>query len=150
VQDQDNTVTRPARQFASVSDMARFDRLPTSFGVFKPVGWLMVGVPTRVDADALATALAAAGWPAGALQLFTPSQVLPGLEAMLDNEGLLADFGFEIVLVRRYVELAKLGHHWLLVKVDGSAQAATAADLARLSHAALAIHYRLLTVEELI
>ena len=46
--------------------------------------------------------------------------------------------------------LARQGVCWLLVQVDGPAQAAQAAELARSQDAVLAVHYRLLTEEELI
>ena len=50
----------------------------------------------------------------------------------------------------RAADLARQGVCWLLVQVDGPAQAAQAAELARCQVAVLAVHYRLLTEEELI
>jgi hypothetical protein len=129
---------------------ADFDHTPTSFGVFKPVGWLMIGLSTQAKAEALVAALKGAGWQGAEVQHFSADEVLPTLEEMISNEGLLADFGFEIVLVRRYVDLAKLGYEWLLVKADGLEHAAQAAAIARSCDAELAVHYRTLTVEELI
>lgn len=131
-------------------DSAAIERVPTSFGVFKPVGWLMVGLPTPADAEALARALQGAGWAEAQVLHFTPSETLPELEAMADNAGALAGFGYEITLLRRYVALTREGFRWLLVKVDGTDAAAAAAHLAGASGATLAVHYRLLAVEELI
>ena len=37
------------------------DDVPTWFGLFKPVGWLMVGLPTQPQAEALETRLHEAG-----------------------------------------------------------------------------------------
>jgi hypothetical protein len=133
-----------------MSDVASVEGLPTSFGVFKPVGWLMVGLPTQANADALVLALQGAGWSGAGVLHFTPRETLPELEAMLENAGSMAGFGYEIALLRRYVALTREGFQWLLVKVDAAAQAASAAELARACGATLAVHYRLLTVEELI
>jgi hypothetical protein len=49
-----------------MSNTTSSDLVPTSFGVFKPVGWLMIGLPTGAGADALAAALQSAGWPSAA------------------------------------------------------------------------------------
>jgi hypothetical protein len=124
--------------------------LPTSFGAFKPVGWLMIGLPTKDRADALVLALQGAGWSGPAVRQFAPSESLPELQAMAENAGSLAGFGYEITLLRRYVALTRDGYLWMLVKVDDSERAAAAAELARAAGATLAVHYRTLTVEELI
>ena len=81
---------------------------------------------------------------------FTPRESVAELEALADNAGAMAGFGYEITLLRRYVALAREGYLWLLVKVDDTDEAAQAAELARVRGATLAVHYRLLTVEELI
>jgi hypothetical protein len=126
------------------------DALPTSFGVFKPVGHVMMGLPTQAQADTLVAALRGAGWPGSALRQFSPPESAAELRAMVDNAGTLADFGYEITLLRRYVSLTEAGYRWLLVRVDDSHQATAAAEFARESGATLAVHYRMLTVEELI
>lgn len=135
---------------AGASDSTSFDEVPTSFGVFKPVGWLMVGLPTQALAEGLVEALHAAGWPGGEVLHFTPRESLAELEAMVENAGSMAGFGYEITLLRRYVDLAKIGYRWVLAKVDGVDHAAAAAEIARGCGATLAAHYRLLTIEELI
>jgi len=134
----------------SASDAASIDDMPTSFGAFKPVGWVMMGLPAQAQADALATALAAAGWASNALLHFSQRESLQELSAMAENTGAASGFGYEITLLRRYVELAHLGWRWLLVKVDDVDQAAAAAEMARRCGATLAVYYRTLTVEELI
>lgn len=40
----------PAERRA-VSELASVEQVPTSFGVFKPVGWVMIGLPTQAQAD---------------------------------------------------------------------------------------------------
>jgi hypothetical protein len=131
-------------------DTISADALPTSFGVLKPVGQVMVGLPTQAQADAAVAALMAEGWPAGAVSRITPSETVADLEEMVDGAGAAAGFGYEITLLRRYLALARQGYRWLLVEVDGVVHAAAAAEIVRTCGATLAIHYRTLTVEELI
>lgn len=131
-------------------DAAEADDLPTSFGVFKPVGHLMVGLPTQAQLDALVLALHAAGWPETAVRQFSPRESVAELQAMVDNASSLAGFGYEITLLRRYLSLTEAGYRWLLVKAEDTEQAEAAAELARAQGATLAVHYRTLTVEELI
>lgn len=133
-----------------MSDLVSVEQVPTSFGVFKPVGWLMIGLPTQASADALAQAFEARGWSTEAVLHFQPRESQAELEAMAGDAGPLAGFGYEITLLRRYVALAKQGYRWLLVKVSGVEEAASAAEIARSGGATLAVHYRALTVEELI
>ena len=134
----------------SDSDTMTAGSVPTSFGVFKPVGHVMVGLPTQDHADALLAALHSAGWGPAEVLHFAPRDSVAELTAMVDQAGPAAGFGFEITLLRRYLALAEAGYRWLLVKVDDSDDAAATAALARTSGATLAVHYRRLTVEELI
>lgn len=129
---------------------AEADALPTSFGVFKPVGYVMMGLPTQAQIDALVSALHSAGWPAPGVRQFAPRESVAELRAMVDNAGPLAGFGYEITLLKRYVALTEEGYRWLLVQADDSERAAAAAALARASGASVAVYYRTLTVEELI
>jgi hypothetical protein len=122
----------------------------TPFGAFKPVGHVMVGVPTQPQADALAGALRDAGWAGAAVRPFAPQESLAEWQALVDNAGLLAGFGHEITLLRRYVELTHAGYRWLLVQADDDAHAVAAAAVARAGGATLAVHYRSLTSEDLI
>lgn len=134
----------------TASDISPSESLPTSFGEFRPVGHVMVGLPTQGKLEALIEALHEAGWPPESLLHFTPSESVEELQGLVDGAGPLAGFGFEITLLRRYLELARNGYRWLLVKVDGPDEAAAAVVHARACDATLAVHYRSLVVEELL
>lgn len=134
----------------TMTDTTSVNHMPTSFGVFKPTGWLMIGLPTQAQATALASTLHEHGCPPSDLLAFVPSETLPELQAMVDEAGSMAGFGYELTLLRRYVKLTLAGHRWLLVKVDGTDEAAAVAEQARAAGATMAVHYRLLTVEDLI
>lgn len=126
------------------------DTLPTSFGVFKPDGHVMVGLRTLQQAADLRAALQTAGWDRESLLDLTPVQAVTAFEAMVDNAGAMADFGHELPLVHRYLDLARDGQRWLLVKVDDPELAPQVADVARVHGATLAVHYRPLGSEDLI
>lgn len=139
-----------AAHSATMSDRMDAATVPTSFGSFNPVGHVMMGLPTQPQADALVRALHAGGWPSHAVLHFLPQETVDELQALVDNAGLLAGFGSEITMLRRYLVLAKQGYRWLLVKVVDLEQASAAAETARGCGASLAVYYRSLTVEELI
>ena len=133
-----------------MSETLTRDTLPTSFGTFKPVGHVMLGLATIKAVEALEAALRQAGWPEDALLRFLPGDSVKELTAMIDAASGAAGFGYEITLLRRYLGLAEVGVRWLLVRVDGTESAARVAELGRAQGAMLAVHYRLLTVEDLI
>ncbi len=125
------------------------EQLPTSFGTLKPVGHVLVALPTRPQQDILRTALLEDGWTAETVAEFTPRDSAQELEAMVDNASGMAGFGYELTLMRRYLELARSGHSWLLVKGDDDERVQRIGHLARLNGASAAVHYRRFTVEEL-
>lgn len=135
---------------ANDADGLTAEKIPTSFGVFKPVGWVMVGLPTQAQADALQAAMGRDAWLGATVVPFTPSESEAEMQAMADNAGGMAGFGYEITLLRRYVALTQQGYRWLLVKVRDEEQAALAASTAQTCGATIAVHYRMLTVEDLI
>jgi hypothetical protein len=124
--------------------------LPTSFGVFKPVGHVMIGLPTQMQLNALVAALQGKQWPPSALRQFSPVESADELQAMIDHAGFASSAGYEITLLHRYLSLTQAGYRWLLVQVANNDSAAAAADIARQCGATLALHYRTLTIEELI
>ncbi len=133
-----------------MSDTTSLDDVPTSFGVFKPVGWVMVGLPLIAQAEALVSALHDAGWPGAKVLHFDSGESAEELDTMVEDAGAMSGFGYEITLLRRYAALAREGCRWLLVKADDREQAARAGEVARLCGATLAVYYRTLTIEELI
>jgi len=120
-----------------------------SFGTFKPVGHVLVGIKDSAATSTLERALFRAGFESG-LVWITPRESAEELQALVDDASPLAGFGYEITLMRRYVELSKSGHRWLLVKVDNDEQAAAVGEAAREAGATLAVRYGRLVVEELL
>ena len=133
-----------------MEDVIANQTAPTSFGVFKPVGSVMVGLPAQAQADALDAALQRRGWASDEIAHFVPSDTIEELEQMVENAGPLAGFGYELTLLRRYLALSQKGTKWLLVQVKDNDHAGMVAESARASGAILAVHYKTLTVEELL
>ncbi len=123
--------------------------LPTSFGSFKPVGHVMLGLPDEAALVAAKLSLRARGWSEAAMTAFTPRESLEEMQGLIDNASALAGFGSEIALMRRYLGLARQGYRWLLVRAQSSEDAQRVADVAKGQGATLAVHYRALVVEEI-
>jgi hypothetical protein len=122
----------------------------TSFGTFKPVGHVLLGVKPDGDRDALIGALRASGIGNPSMTVFTPRETVAEMKDMIDDASILAGFGYEITAMRRLVKLSIEGFRWLLVKVDDLEAAQKAAEVAKANDVPLAWYYRMLTVEELI
>ncbi len=133
-----------------MSDTIVKNDLPTSFGAFKPVGHVMVGLPTIEALRAARVQLRELGWPEEELVLFAPAESIETMQGLIGNASGLAGLGYELTMMRRYIELSRQGCRWLLVKVEDSEQAQQVADVVRTHGALLVAHYRVLTVEELI
>jgi hypothetical protein len=122
----------------------------TSFGTFKPVGHVMLGLPDRPSLLALKSELANAAGPGYAAEELTPTESTQEMLALIENASPLAGFGYEMTLMRRYVALAQKGYSWLVVKVNSDEEAADLANRAKARGATLAVRYGHLTVEDLI
>jgi hypothetical protein len=114
------------------------------------VGHVLLALPSQSQRDVVQTGLRLDGWPDDELIEFEPRESVPELEQMIERSSGAAGFGYEITLMRRYLDLARSGHVWLLVKVDGEDEAQRVAQLARLYGAGSAVHYRTFTVEDLL
>lgn len=140
----------PAQGRPDFADTLSTDTTAGSFGAFKPVDHVMVGLPLPSQLRALVRLLRGAGWPADMLHRFDLEQAQPELQAMVDGAGVLAGFGFEVTLLRRYLGLSREGYGWLLVRAENTRRAQAVAVLARDCGARVAVHYRALSIEELI
>lgn len=134
----------------AMEDTHPIGRLPTSFGTLKPIDHVLVALRTPQHCSALQSALARAGWSDGHVNEFKPRETVDELAAMVDKASGAAGFGYELTLMRRYLQLARAGHCWLLVKVANDEGAERLAQVARQHGASTAVHYRRFTIEELI
>lgn len=123
---------------------------PRSFGVFKPVGHVVISFPAAEQAGQAEQALAKLGLPAGAVRHYSDREMLSQIDKDIGHASPLASVGQEMNLVLAHRALAEKGYHWLVVKVDDDAQAARVAEAARGCGAERAQHYGHFIIEELI
>lgn len=122
----------------------------TSFGVFKPVGHVVISLPTAEAADAAAADLAGLGLKGDAVHRYTDREMLRQIDADIAHASPIAAIGQEMNLVLAHRALAERGYHWLVVAVGNDAQARQVAGAAQARGAARAQHYGHFIIEELI
>lgn len=122
----------------------------TSFGVFKPVGHVVISLPTAEAADAATADLAGLGLTGGAVRRYTDREMLRQIDADIAHASPIAAIGQEMNLVLAHRTLAERGYHWLVVAVGNDAQARQVARAVQARGAARAQHYGHFVIEELI
>jgi len=123
---------------------------PTSFGVFKPVGHVVISFPTAEQAAGARQALGALGLAADAISPYTDTQMLAQIDDDLANASPLASIGQELNLVKAHRALAERGYHWLVVRASDDDEALRVADCVRPFGAERAQHYGHFIIVELI
>lgn len=122
----------------------------SSFGVFKPVGHVVISLPTAAAADRAADSLAQLGLKDDAVQRYDDRAMLRQIDQDIANASPIASIGQEMNLVLAHRALAQRGYHWLVVAVGNDAQALQAARAAQAEGAERAQHYGHFIIEELI
>lgn len=122
----------------------------TSFGVYKPVGHVVISFPTAKQADEAGTAITPMlELGSSDIRSMTDRDMLAQTEADIHNASPLANLGQELNLAKSHRELAQLGYHWLIVRAEGEL-AQQVADCAKAHGAERAQRYGRLMIEELI
>ena len=124
--------------------------LPTSFGSFKPVDHIVVAMPDDDAAAAFTKDLLVNGFASEDVLHFSAAEGRSDMARMLDGASDFAGFGYEITLMRRYLDLAKKGYRWVLVYAPEDDQAERAKEAALRQAAPMAVKYHSLAVEDLI
>lgn len=123
---------------------------PEAYGVFKPVGHVLMAFKTGDDQQAAARALADAGFAAKDVVAYSSEEMLRQSERQIENAGPLASLGQEKNLVKRHRELAAEGHSFLVVFAPEREQTERVTEVATTCHALLAQKYGQMLIEELI
>jgi Fe-S cluster assembly scaffold protein SufB len=126
------------------------DDKPESFGVFKPVGHVIVAFASEADAEAAQTQLRREAFTAEDIRAYTPEQMKNQADIDIEQAGVLASIGQELNLVKAHRELAAQGYSFLVVKAPNDDATQRVAEIARRCHAARAQKYGRLIIEELI
>lgn len=131
-------------------DAASGDAPPTSFGVFKPVGHVLVQFPTAADLEGAVAALLAQGFGRDAMLRYTPQQMIAQIDHDIARASPLAAIGQELNLVKAHRAMAEQGYHWLMVHAPTDELAQRVATAVKPWRAERAQQYGRFIIEELI
>ncbi|MDR7268646.1 hypothetical protein J2X20_001275 [Pelomonas saccharophila] len=123
---------------------------PRSFGVFKPVGHVVISFPEASQALHARQALADLGLPDDAVRHYSDREMLSQIDEDIAHASPIAAVGQEMNLVLAHRALAARGYHWLVVHVGNDDQATRVARAAEGCGAERAQHYGHFIIEELI
>ncbi|MFT3857584.1 MAG: hypothetical protein QM742_08840 [Aquabacterium sp.] len=123
---------------------------PKTFGVFKPVGHVVMAFSSDDDLHAAENALSGRGFAWNDIVAYTPEEMLAQTADDLQSASPLAHIGQDMNLVKAHRAYAEAGCHFLVVRAGDDAHAQMVAEVARDNHAAAAQHYGRWIVEELI
>ena len=121
-----------------------------AYGVFKPVGHMVVSFPDAASADRGHEALIAQGTQAADIHRFSAQQMLAQCDADIARASPAASIGQELNLVKANRELAAQGYHWIVLRVENDDHARAAADTLQGQGAERAQLYGRLIIEEMI
>ena len=133
----------------TIKRMTKADH-PQSFGVFKPVGHVVVAMPDDERAARAANDLRAAGFRAQDILEYSAAEEDDEMDRMLARASDFAGFGYEVALMRKYQALAKEGASWLIVYAPDDASQAAVAGVVKRHGALMAEKYHRLVIEDLI
>src|SRR5690606_32843566 len=122
-------------------------REPTAFGVFKPVGHVVVSLPPEVEPERVVADLEPLGVE---LTRYSADEMCTQIDRDLARAGFLSNVGQELNLVKAHRALAEEGFNWLVVRARDHAQATRIAGIVDSHGAERAQYYGHLIVEELI
>jgi len=126
------------------------NEMQKAYGVFKPVGNVVVALPADVDASAVVTRLAQAGVPVDDIKVMYGDEMTRQAEFDIQHSGWLATVGQELNLVKAHRALAEQGCSFVIVAAPDAAARETVAAIARQFGALRAQWYGHLVIEELI
>ena len=121
-----------------------------AYGVFKPVGHVIVALPSDRDARGAQRALLDAGFDSKDVVFYTPEEMVRQADIDIEQAGVLAGIGQELNLVKAHRELALQGSSFIVVRASKDDDTQRVADIARQFNATRAQKYGHLMIEELI
>ena len=125
-------------------------RMYTLGGVFYPTGHMFLMFPTAEDALEAERLLLKAGYDGGSLCLLTPRDVHDKIWAGVEHEDGLPSPGTEAETARHFEELARAGHHALLVPAPKAKDAERVMEALRGARISSAQRYRHFVIEDIV
>jgi hypothetical protein len=122
----------------------------SDFGMFYPVGYLVVGFPSVEDAQKVQRDLITGGYKPDDCMLYSSEEMREAAERNLrEHTGLLARLGSSDEAVQVYLDAAKQGAAFLLIYAPDDLSAARAMNVIRRVPFKFAHRYHRLVIEEL-
>lgn len=127
-------------------------RMTTMGGVFYPTGYMVLMYPTERDAHHAAALLEAAGVKEDDVSLLTPAEFerqIVGETTADDDENEMPSAGTEGDTERRFANLARQGHHALLVHAPSARESEHVMEVLSGTPISYGQKYRHLVIEDL-
>ncbi len=122
----------------------------TDFGIFYPVGYLVVGFSSRADAEQVQRDLMTGGYDESDCLLLTSEQVAEHAQRNLDEHtGFLARLGKSDDAVQLHLDAAREGATFLMIYAPGDSDTARARNVIRRVPFVFAHRYHRLVIEDL-
>ncbi|HEY9065217.1 MAG TPA: hypothetical protein VIO33_09560 [Burkholderiaceae bacterium] len=122
----------------------------TAYGVFKPVGHVVMSFAVERDAQEARGALLKQGVPRDDIVHYSPDEMKQQADADIESATFLSTVGQELNLVRAHRALAEQGSSFLVVRAPDDETIDRVAGIARRFHAQRAQRYGRFIVEELV
>jgi hypothetical protein len=123
---------------------------PRSFGVFAPVGYVVLGFPGQTEAAKARQALLTGGYEEDEVMAFSSQQVISDIESTRGTISPLAYLGATVEHQEQHLACAKQGCAFLVVYAPTEPETARVMSVARRFGARFAHKYNRLTVEEIL
>lgn len=125
-------------------------KMTTMQGVFYPTGYAFLMFPDAQNAEQAARALESAGFDDQDVMLLTPQVILKEIGQMDDESAIaLPSVGTEGATVDKYIDLAREGHHALMVKAPSDADSERVMSVVREFPFSYGQKYHMLVIEDL-
>ena len=125
-------------------------KMSTMQGVFYPTGYAVVMLPDAETAQKVATKLEQAGVAGDDVMLLTPPVILQEIGKIEGDDPVdLPSVGTEGATVGKYIQLARQGHHALMVHASSEADSERLMSVVREFPYSYAQKYHMLAIEDL-
>jgi hypothetical protein len=122
----------------------------TNYGIFYPLGYLVVAFPNQKDALHVQRDLMAGGYDPADCEVYASEEVAAAAERNLaDNKGFLARLGWSDEAVKIHLESARQGAAFLLIYAPNDTDVARAMNVIRRVPFEFAHRYQRFTIEKL-
>lgn len=128
--------------------MEKDDR-PEAFGVFKPVGHVIIAFREAADVDEAADALRQRGFVGKGVVRYSPQEMMAQVDADIEQASPLSSLGQELNLVKAHRALAESGCSFLVVHAPDDEQVADVVEVLRRIKPVAAQRYGRFIIEEL-